>query len=526
MANQLKMATVQAVFGLHQRGWSNRRIARELGIHRETVARYVDLARRQAKPANPPPGSADAESLLPAPVDGEFAAWGPPAEGSDSGPASQCEPHRQIIQSKLDQGLSGQRIYQDLVADHEFVGSYDSVKRFVRRLREATPLPFRRMECEPGHEAQVDFGTGAPIVSPEGKRKRSHVLRVILSHSRKGFSQALFRQTTDAFIRCLEDAFRHFGGVTQTVVIDNLKAAVNKADWYDPDLHPKIRAFCEYYGTTILPTRPYTPRHKGKVENGIEYVQSNGLKGHKFPTLAAENRHLLDWETNIADTRIHGTTRKQVRKVFQEVEKPALLLLPAGRFPFFEEAQRSVHRDGHIEVAKAYYSVPAEYSGSQVWARWDGRMVRIFDQRMKQIATHVQHEPGQFSTRAQDISPKKISGVERGNAWLLGRIRLIGPAAHRWAWAMLQERGIEGVRVLLGLLNLANRYLYEDIDAACEIALTHRAFRLRTLRELIKRGGSKQEEFEFLNEHEIIRPMDEYGDLAGVRFWPAAATEP
>src|SRR5271168_2238549 len=137
------------------------------------------------------------------------------------------------------------------------------------------------MEVEPGAEAQVDFGQGA-WVEVDGKRKRPHFFRVVLSHSRKGYSEVVWRQTTECFIRCLENSFRYFGGVPKTTVIDNLRAAVTRADWYDPDINPKVEEFCRHYGTVIMPTRPAMPRHKGKVEAGVKYGQNNALKGRKF----------------------------------------------------------------------------------------------------------------------------------------------------------------------------------------------------------------------------------------------------
>ena len=120
----------------------------------------------------------------------------------------------------------------------------------------------------------MDFGTGSPLVNREGKRRRTHVFRIVLSHSRKGYTESVFHQSTEDFIRCLENSFYHFGGVPRTLVIDNLRAAVTHADWYDPDINPKLNEFCNHYGTVILPTRPYTPRHKGKIERGIGYVKS------------------------------------------------------------------------------------------------------------------------------------------------------------------------------------------------------------------------------------------------------------
>jgi len=521
MANHLKMATVQAILALRQRGWSYRRIARELGVHRETVAGHVRLAEARAKPANPTAGS-DAQNR-PNPPAGS-SDFGEPSSRtqagglSRAGPASRCQPFRQVILEKLEQGLSAQRIWQDLRAEHGFASGYNSVKRFVRRLGQARPLPFRRMECEPGAEAQVDFGKGAPVHPPNGKRRRSHVLRIVLSHSRKGYSETVYRQTTEDFIRCLENAFWHFGGVPKTLVIDNLKAAVTKADWFDPELNPKIQAFCEHYGTVMLPTKPYTPRHKGKVEKGVDYVQDNALKGKTFAILEDQNRHLLEWETQVADTRIHGTTRKQVRKAFEQVERPALLPLPVERFPFFHEGRRKVNRDGHVEVDKAYYSIPPEYLGRQVWARWDSRVVRVFNQRFEQIAIHTKHEPGRFSTQSRHIPRQKRSGIERGAGYLLSKTSLIGPKTGQWAEQMIHQRGIEGVRVLMGLLNLSNRHASEAIEQACETALTHGAYRLRTIRELIKRQGAQQQQFEFIEEHPIIRSLADYGELVRASF--------
>jgi len=506
MANYLKMAKTSAILTLRERGWSRRRIARELGIHPDTVGRYIRLSGRDPKPAKAPPGS-----------DGPKPVKAPPGSGdanrcNGTPSRSQCESFREVIEDKLHGGLSRQRIYQDLRDEYGFGGSYYSVRRFVKRLGEDRPIPFRRMECMAGDESQIDLGTGAPVVR-DGKRKRPHVFRVVLSFSRKGYSEAIYHQDTDAFLRCLENAFWHFGGVSRTLVIDNLKAAVKEADWYDPEIHPKIQSFCEHYGTVILPTKPYTPRHKGKIERGIGYVKSNALKGRTFRSLQEQNQHLLNWETYVADTRIHGTTRKQVGKLFREEEKSSLLPLPAGRFPCFQEAKRSVHRDGHIEVQKAYYSVPPEYTGREVWARWDGHLVRIFNSRMEQIIVHVQVEPGKFQTLQQHIHSHKRSPIEKGTVWLLQKASLIGTHADQWAQAMLEARGIQGIRVLVGLLSLAHRYDSTCIDQACEIALTHNAFRLKTIRGLIQRGGPKQQELEFIDEHPIIRSMSDYESI-------------
>jgi transposase len=534
MPNRLKVAMIETILSLRQRGWSKRRIARELGIDRETVARHLRLAASGSKPANAPLGSDEtvghshpanaplgsialsdaANRCGPADADHPTDAESAPSVGR----SSDCVPWRGVIRGKLDQGLSAQRVYQDLVADHGFTGSYYSVRRFVRRLEARQELPFRRLECGPGEEAQVDFGTGAPIVMPEGKRRRTHVLRIVLSHSRKAYSEVVYRQTTDDFIRALENAFWHFGGVPQRLVLDNLRAAVTKADWFDPEINPQVRSFAAYYGVALLPTRPYTPRHKGKVERGIDYVQENALRGRTFATLEEQNRFLLDWEQTVADTRLHGTTRRQVGAYFVAVERAALQPLPAERFPCFREARRVVHRDGHVEVERAYYSVPPEYLSRPVWVRWDTRLVRIFDDGMKPIAMHVRHEPGRFSTQSQHIAGPKISGVERGAAWLLGKVRRIGPHSVRWAEAVIAGRGVEGVRVLQGLLNLAQRHPGEALERACDVALSYGADRLRTIRSLLKRPAPRQESLPFLTEHPLIRDLSDYGQFVHDSF--------
>jgi hypothetical protein len=369
------------------------------------------------------------------------------------------------------------------------------------------------MEKAAGEEAQVDFGTGARVRQAEGRTKRPYVFRIVLSHSRKAYSEVVYRQTTENFIRCLENAFWHFGGVPKTLVIDNLRAAVKKFDWFEPELNPKVESFSQHYGVVILPTRPYTPRHKGKVEKGIDYVQDNALKGRVFESLNQENAHLQQWEATIADTRIHGTTRKQVGKVFREMEQGTLQKLPLERFPFFQEGQRAVHRDGHVEVDKAFYSVPPEYVTRRVWVRWDSRLVRIFNNRMEQIAVHAKQEFGKFSTQSSHLADEKISTVERGATWLLSKANLIGPHTQRWATELVEHKGVQSLRVLQGLLSLAKKHPSDQIEKACEIAVSYGAYRLGNIRRLIQQQAAKQEELEFMEDHPIIRNIEVYGEL-------------
>jgi len=517
MSNHLEMSNISAILKLRQQGWSFVRIAHELGIHRETVAKYV---RQHDAPTSSKPTQLHTGSDSSKPTEVPTGSTNDPALGSVP-TRSLCEPFRELIETKLTQGLSAIRIHQDLVSEHGFSGSYYAVMRYVRRQQAVTGLPFRRIETAPGEEAQVDFGTGARVLSEDGRRKKTHLFRIVLSYSRKAYSEAVFRQTTENYIRALENALWHFGGIPRTLVIDNLRAAVTKADWYEPELNPKIEAFCEHYGVVVLPTKPRMPRHKGKVESGVKYAQNNALQGRTFTSLQEQNEHLAQWEATIADTRIHGTTKRQVGKVFAEEERSQLKPLCAERFPFFHEGQRKVNRDGHVEVARSYYSTPPEYLTRQVWVRWDGRLVRIFNQRREEIAVHVQREPGKFSTHPQHIAPEKIGGVERGAEWLLQKVSALGDQADQWAQSVVRGRGIGGLRAVMGLLALSDRYSHREIDKACEIAASYGDYRLKGVRLLLATQAAKQEQLEFLEDHPIIRPIGVYGDLVRTAFQQA-----
>jgi hypothetical protein len=339
------------------------------------------------------------------------------------------------------------------------------------------------------------------------------VFRLVLSHSRKGYSEAVRRLTTESFIRSLENAFWALGGVPRVVVFDNAKAVVSHADWYDPELNPKIVEFCRHYNTTLLPTRPRTPRHKGKVERGVAYVQSNALQGRTFDSLSAQNEHLRQWERTVADTRIHGTTKRHVGQLYETVERPALQPLPPERFPFFEEGKRRVSRDGHIEVQRSYYSVPPEYLSCDVWVRWNDQVVRILNHRFEQIALHCRQEPGKFSTLHEHLADEKISGVERGAAFLLGKVRCFGPYSLRWAEGAIEEHGVRGLRIVQGLLALSRKYETAAIEAACDTAWRSRAFRYRIVKRLLERQTAAQQTLEFLDEHPYIRPLTEYREF-------------
>lgn len=564
MANVLKVDMRSSIVVLKQRGFSLRCIARMLGLDRETVTRYVRLhaTEQLALPGESPPKPATisttgSEGATPEPARVSTAGSGPSPAGvstaglapwSEAKPAtistagseaigpgmppdlpagrpSKCSGLAETIERLADQGLSAVRIHQELRDAHGFTGSYQSVKRFVRRVHGIRPELVRRLECEPGEELQLDFGRGAPVDDGQHrKRRRPWLFRAVLSHSRKAYSEVVWHQDTDTLLRVLENAFRAFGGVPTRLILDNLKAGVIQADWHDPELNHKLEMFCRHYGTVALPNRPRTPRHKGKIERGVGYAQGNALKARVFPSLEAQNVFLAHWEATVADTRIHGTTRRQVREMF-EAERPHLRPLAAESFPNFRMGRRIVGRDGHIEVEKAYYSVPAEYLRREVWACWDTRLVRILNERFQPVAVHCRVPPGKFDTSQGHIPPERIAMIERGDEFLLRQAARLGADCERWGRELLQERGIVGLRVLQGLLGLARRHPGLLLNEACRTAVEKRLYRLRDLRRLLeRRQADRDRQLPLpLADHPLIRPLQVYQRLVAA---PEPAVSP
>jgi transposase len=516
--NRLKVNLQQSILTLHQQGWSQRSIARVLAVDREAIRACL----RRANPPITTPGSKESQTAEPGAAEASDLALATTAEskgapsakpsistpGSKAGRPSECGPFLATITAAVEAGLSAKRIHQDLLSEHGFGASYQSVKRCVHKLLVKSALPVRRLESAPGEQTQIDFGQGAFVLTEKGRRRRPHLFRAVLSYSRKGYSEVVWRQDTESFIRCVENAFRHFGGVTRTVLIDNLKAGVLKADWFDPELNPKLREFATHYGTVVLPTRPGRPEHKGKIEAGVKYAQNNALKGRSFQSLAEHNLFLSHWETHTADTRIHGTVRTQVARLFA-AERAALLPLPASYFPCFVEARRRVHRDGYIEFDKAYYSVPPEYLRREVWVRAEGRVVSVFNQRMVQIGVHVRQQPGRFATDEEHIHARKRWAVEYGADYLLGRCRLIGPHTRAWAEAVHVQHDVRSLRMLQGLLALARKHPVARLEAAAALAVHRGVWRLRDLSRLLS-DEDKVVQVDFLETHPLIRDLQAY----------------
>jgi transposase len=504
--NYLKTPQRQQVIALLELGWTYRRIEAETGVRRETVSRYDRRRRSNAAkvfPGSEPSGAATPEGE--SPPEGSNAAKVFP--GSALPERSSAAAYREVIVEKRDEGLSAQRVWQDLVEEYGYAHSYESVKRYIRDLPGAV-RPAGVIHTDPGEEAQVDFFQGAPTLDAEtGQWRRPWVFRMTLAHSRHGYEEAVWDQKIETFLGLHENAFRDLGGVVRVVRHDNLKAAVVRACLYDPDVNDVYLAFARHWGFTPLPTRPRNPRENGKQERSGGYVKDNALKGRRFNSLAEHNEHLRHWNRTIARVRIHGTTRRQVFAHFLATDRPALSAPPSEGFNFFESGTRSVHPDGHVEIRGAFYPVPPHLLGKPVRVRWDRRLVRVYDGEI-QVAVHTRVPAGQYAPTPGGASPETSSQ----KAWLqrlLGRCEQVGVELQQWAEAAHAERGVRAMRLIQGALALTRTHPRERVLRAARLALEHRQFRFKALRRLAENAPAPLQRC-LLEEHPSIRPMTQY----------------
>lgn len=489
MANFLSEQDKQTILALLRLKYSQRAIQKQTGINRETVSRYG-----KQEGILPDPGPKPATKVPP---------------GSGAGSRSLAAPYREQIESALEAGLNAKRIYQDL-REQGFPHKYWSVKRFVKKLKRQKPEVFARIEVSAGKEAQVDFGRGAPTLDPlSGRYRRPHIFRMVLSFSRHSYEEVMWRQDIPSFIRAHENAFRSFGGVPEVVVLDNLKAGILKACYYDPTVNPVYQAFARHCGFEALPCKVMTPEHKGKVEAGIKYVQNNALKGRTFESLEEQNAFLRDWNQRVASLRIHGTVKEQIIKRFNDSERARLKPLPPEPFKLFKIGRRRVHIDGHVEIEGAYYSVPCEHLGEEVTVHSDAKMVRVYDKSGKEIAVHVRQLKGRFRTLEDHLPESKRWNQLRQEDRMKERSARIGKEASAWAEKVFAERGVLAFRVLQGVISLSRKYSAEQINRACGEALLHQSFRYHSVKRLCERMPAKRGNA-LRQEDEIIRPLQEY----------------
>ncbi|AMY09540.1 Transposase [Luteitalea pratensis] len=493
MGNVLDASKQQQVVALGRLGWSLRRIEHATGVRRETIGDYLRAAgvpvRGRGRPRSgvmatveAAAGAATSETTAkPAISSTGVSTDSPPARAPS---ASACVAYRDLITEALGRGRNARAIWQDLVDDHGFAAGYASVRRFVRQVRGAsTPAARVVIVTAPGEEAQVDYGEG-PMVRPPGggKYRRTRLFVLTLGYSRKTVYLLTWQSNAQIWATLHEQAFRRLGGAPRVLVLDNLREGVLTPDVYDPTINPLYRDVLTHYGVTALPCRVRDPDRKGKVERSVGHAKQTPLKGQRFESLEAAQAYLDRWTAHWADTRIHGTTKRQVAVMFAE-EQPVLQALPVTPFRYYRYGTRTVHLDGCVEVEAAYYSAPPGWIGQRVQVHWTDGIVRLLTLDGQLLREHVRGPRGHHRI-AQADRPAKTPASTLA---LLARARRIGVALHTICMHIHTHEGAAGTRRILGALALAKRYGPVVLDDAAKAALELRVPTYRFLRRYLER---------------------------------------
>jgi transposase len=544
MGNVLEKAKQEQVIALGRLGWSLRRIEQATGVRRETAGGYlrsVGIALRTpggwGRKAPPKPatlattGSGDSKPAIevitgsggqdPAsnskPANEVIAGFLPemtlPAQDGQR-TASSSEAYRELIELELTHGRNAMGIYQDLVDRHGFTSSYQSVQRFVRKLRGATSPEARVIiETRPGEEAQVDYGTGPMVRDPDsGKYRRTRLFVMTLGCSRKCVRLLAFKSSSRVWTELHEKAFRRLGGSPRVVVLDNLREGVLSPDIYDPRLNPLYRDVLAHYGVTAFPCKVRDPDRKGKVESGVGHAQKTPLKGKKFESLEEAQAYLDHWEEHWADKRIHGRTKRQVAAMFAE-EKPLLQPLPLEPFRYYQYGVRTVHLDGCVEVEAAYYGAPPGWIGREVHVQWDAMYVRLLDPRTGELLReHLSGKRGGHRIRDADRPRRTPPQLLQ----LLARAHKAGASIGAVCDAIHARQGELGMRRIQGVLQLTKQYGSVACDNACAAALELRVPEYRFVRRYLER--SPQAPLSLRQVDPLIRELTQYRDFIQQRI--------
>jgi len=328
-----------------------------------------------------------------------------------------------------------------------------------------------------------------------------------LGYSRKSVRLLVFRSRARIWAELHERAFRRLGGATRLVVLDNLREGVLTADFYDPTLNPLYRDVLAHYGAVAMPCRVRDPDRKGKVESGVGHAQKTPLKGLRFESLEEAQAYLDRWEERCADTRIHGTTKRQVAAMFAE-ERPALLPLPLEPFRYYQFGERTVHLDGCVEVDAAYYGAPPGWIGRQVKVQWSEVYVRLLDPKTGQLLReHWRQKRGRHEIQEQDRSRRTSPGTQQ----LLSRAQKAGPHIGQLCQHLHQRQGEPAIRRILGVLALAKKHGLAAVDQACATALEMGVAEYRFVRRYLEHGPQLPLSLRQIDP--LIRELVQYRDL-------------
>lgn len=447
---------------LSQKGYSKRKISKELGIHRNTVTKILACA-----------SSGDIE---PKP----FAR------------SKLLDYYKEQIETWLSQEKTAVLIHEYLISKYSVNVAYPTVVKYVRSLKHGEV--YIPLLSDPGEEAQVDFGHLGSFIKEE-RQVRVWVFSMILSHSRYSYCEVVLDQAVSTFIRCHIHAFECFGGVPATVKIDNLKAGVIVPSFFEPIIQHQYASFLDHYGSTPITARICRGQDKGKIESGIKYIKNNFLKRIDSKDYSMLQPALEVWTNNICNKRLHGTTRKIPAEVFESVEKQTLSPLPKERFEVYNIEKRKTNAYGHISYQYNYYSIPYQYTGEELTIQSNGCVLKIFKDT-ELIAVHtISDKQGNYVTKEEHKPPYK---QKKSREYYQSRINKIGPNAIIFMEELEKIRPRHWHEILRGILSLEKQYDTASIDVSCERALSYGALSYREVKSILEKKLYLQEPQESL----------------------------
>jgi transposase len=407
--------------------------------------------------------------------------------------------HAVIVQWLEHPDMTGKQIQRLLKEQHNFFISDRSLYRYLNKhcpeyySKKDKPVTVR-LPSIAGHQAQVDFGDVGKFYDPfKQKERKAYAFVMTLAHSRYRFVRFVFDQTVETWVDCHRRAFEFFGGIPKTVVLDNLKAGIVKADIYDPTIN-RAYADCErHYGFVVDPAKVRTPRHKGRVERSIPLTRQQILAGRSFKTIEEANEYALHWCRHVNGEEVTRTTGHKPYDLFINEEKDQLLPLPAQAFscPIWQQAK--VHRDCHVVFQGSFYSVSHSYVGQIVSLRADSSLVKIYDSSTNTvIKTHIrEREKGQWVTDMNDYPPKTAEFMQKNVDTYVAEAQKIGPSTQSFVKEIFTADSWQQRRKASAVLRLAQKFTAQDLEEGCKMMLETHQNDYKILKEfLTKRQAS------------------------------------
>jgi len=399
------------------------------------------------------------------------------------------DPYKEQIVEYLEKGLSGIRIHEELQSKG-LKAKYRTLTEYIFKLKKKKKVCVR-FHTVAGEEAQVDFGYIGMIFDAAGKKRKAWIFNMRLSYSRLDYYEIVFDQKVKTFIECHINAFTYFGGVPKVVKVDNLKAAILEAHFYEPVHQELYKKFSEYHSFDAIPCRVRKPQEKGKVEAGIKYVKNNFFAGRKFDSNQEATRKLRDWLDNKCNKRIHSTTKKVPRELFDKEERTALKLLPLEDFIFPEIVRRKVYKDCHVTVGNNYYSVPYEYIGKTVEVDQSVKLIKISHDG-KQVTVHTRGKStGEFITNKSHYPKYKFFSHESEEYRSLykEKMKKVGCYSEKMFLFILKEQPQSWYRIAKGILNLRKQFADEVVELSCKRALDFNISSYSKIKSICKSGA-------------------------------------